>query len=476
MYLKGIKIVVVIFFLAGSAVFAEDVAYKIEVKINKFKDNVCYLGYPYGDKKYIADTAKVNDQGVFVFEGTKPLDGGLYFIYSPKNLYFDLIVAESKFSLETDTLDYIQNMKTTGTLENKVFFDFQRFMRDKQKVAGELSERLKNASNEVDKAMINTQLKDMDTEVRSYRAQIFEEYPNTFAAKFIKSTIAIEVPEGPQDESGKDLDPNFAYKYYKKHFFDNIDFSDSRMLRTPNFYGKIDEYMEKLTVKHPDSIIESAHTIIEKSRANNEVFRYCVVNLTYKYETSNIMGMDAVFVDLSENYYLKGEAFWADSTLLAKITDRIDRIKPNLIGNLAPKMVLLDTLMKPMSLYSIKSDYIVLYFYDPDCGHCKKKTPLLKELYDTKLKNMGVEVVAADIKKEVDKWKKYIKEQKLNWINLSDPEVRSNFRYEYNIETTPQIYILDSNKKIIAKKLDVEQIEEFINKQIEFKSKNQNPG
>lgn len=476
MFLKGIKIVVVIFFLAGSAVFAEDMAYKIEVKINKFKDDICYLGYPYGDKKYIADTANVNDQGVFVFEGTKPLDGGLYFIYSPKNLYFDLIVAESKFSLETDTLDYIQNMKTTGTLENKVFFDFQRFMREKQKVAGELSERLKNASNEVDKAMINTQLKDMDTEVRSYRTQIFEEYPNTFVAKFIKSTIAIEVPEGPKDESGKDLDPNFAYRYYKKHFFDNIDFSDSRMLRTPNFYGKIDEYMEKLTVKQPDSIIESAHTIIEKSRANDEVFRYCVVNLTYKYETSNIMGMDAVFVDLSENYYLKGEAFWADSTLLAKITDRVDRIKPNLIGNLAPKMVLLDTLMKPVSLYTIKSDYIVLYFYDPDCGHCKKKTPELKKLYDSSLKSMGVEVVAADIKKEVDKWKKYIKDQNLTWINLSDPEVRSNFRYEYNIETTPQIYILDSNKKIIAKKLDVEQIEEFINKQIEFKSKNQNPG
>jgi hypothetical protein len=87
-----------------------------------------------------------------------------------------------------------------------------------------------------------------------------------------------------------------------------------------------------------------------------------------------------------------------------------------------------------------------------------------------------VVVVAADIKKESEKWKKYIRDQKLDWINLADPNMRSNFRYEYNIETTPQIYILDGQKRIIAKKLDVEQIEDFIKKQIEISARNQNPG
>jgi hypothetical protein len=89
---------------------------------------------------------------------------------------------------------------------------------------------------------------------------------------------------------------------------------------------------------------------------------------------------------------------------------------------------------------------------------------------------MGVEVVAANVKKDVDKWKKYVKEQDLGWVNIADPHVRSNFRYEYNLETTPIIYVLDNQKKIIAKKLDVDQIEEFINKQIEIKAKNQNAG
>ncbi len=470
-------IILTLFFIVGvSSANAEDSAYRIEVKINNFQGDVCYLGYPYGDKKYLADTAKINDGGIFVFEGSKPLDGGVYFIYSPKNLYFDLIVAEPNFSLETDTVNLIKHMKPTGSLENKVFFDFQQFMREKQKLAGEISKQLKDSTDQDEQDRLKEQLKTLDGEVKSFRATIMEKYPETFAVKFIKSTIDVEVPTPPMDENGNAINPNFGYNYYKAHYFDNMDFSDKKILRTPNFYSKIEDYLEKYTVKHPDSIIASAHNIIEMARANDDVFRYCVVTITYKYETSKIMGLDEVFVDLSESYYLSGDAFWADSTLTAKITDRVNRLKPNLLGKPAPKMMLLDTLLKPISLYALKSDYFVLYFYDPDCGHCKKKTPLLKELYDAKLKDLGVTVIAANIKKDVDKWKKYIKEQDLNWINMADPKVRSNFRYEYNIESTPVIFILDSQKKIIAKKLDVEQVEGFIKRQIEIKSKSQNPG
>ena len=478
MIIRFCKLILVVLILVNSTLFAQEQAYKIEVKVDNFQGKVCYLGYPYGPKKYLADTAEINNEGAFIFDGTKELDGGLYFVYSPapNSLYFDVILAETEFKLHTDTLDLIANMKSEGSKENEVFFEFQRFMREKQKIGGELSTNLKETTDQAEKDKLTAKLKEMDAEVKEYRSNILSSYPETFAATFIKSTIQVEVPESPKDEEGSEIDPNFSYKYYKAHYFDNIDFADSRLLRTPNFHSKIEDYLEKMTVKHPDSIISSAHTIIEKSRANDEIFRYCVVNLTSKYETSNIMGMDAVFVDLADSYYLSGDAFWADSALIAKIDDRVARIKPNLLGKQAPRMILLDTLEQPRSLYSMKANYFVLYFYDPDCGHCKKKTPVLRDLYNEKLKSMGVEVVAANIKKDVNKWKKYVRDQKLNWTNLADPHIRSNFRYEYNLETTPIIYVLDDEKKIIAKKLDVDQLEEFINKQIEMKTKAQNAG
>jgi peroxiredoxin len=200
-----------------------------------------------------------------------------------------------------------------------------------------------------------------------------------------------------------------------------------------------------------------------------------VVTITNKYETSNIMGMDAVFVDLAERYYLNGDAFWADEELLGKISKRVNALKPTLIGNDAPMMVLQDTSMNRVALQSIRSDYVVLSFYDPDCGHCKKKTPALNKLYNEKLKDMGVEVLGACTVTDVDKWKKYVRDNDLNWINAADPQLRSNFRADYNLDSTPKIFVVDHEKKIIAKRLDVDQLEEFIKKH-QGLDKNQNPG
>ncbi len=434
-----------------------------------------YLGYPYGDKKYIQDTASADSNRKFIFTGDSVLTGGIYFIYNPNGVYFDIVVNEPSFSLETDTLDFIGKMRVTDSRENQVFFGFQKFMREKQAEAKSINSQLKADPDGPDAEKLKNQLRDLDVEVKKYRSDLIEKNSSTFAAKFISATEEIVVPDPPKDADGKDIDPTFRYRYYKSHYFDHIDFSDERMLRTPIFHTKVDDYLEKLTVKHPDSIAVSARYIIDKSRANPNVFRYCLVTITNKYETSNIMGMDAVFVDLAEMYYLNGYAFWADEELTSKISKRVNELKPTLIGKQAPNMVLLDTSMNRVTLESIRSDYVVLYFYDPDCGHCKKKTPALNKLYNEKLKDMGVEVLGACTVTDIDKWKKYIKDNDLNWVNAADPQLRSNFRAEYNIDSTPKIFVVDGEKKIIAKRLDVDQLEDFI-KRHQGVDKGQNPG
>ena len=67
---------------------------------------------------------------------------------------------------------------------------------------------------------------------------------------------------------------------------------------------------------------------------------------------------------------------------------------------------------------------------------------------------------------DLEKWKKFVNEKSLDWINVADPFYRSNFRKEYNIVSFPTIYILDRDKKIIGKRIGVEQLDEFINARI----------
>jgi peroxiredoxin len=181
---------------------------------------------------------------------------------------------------------------------------------------------------------------------------------------------------------------------------------------------------------------------------------------------SKIMGFDAVYVHLVEDYYSKGLTPWVDSVQLFKITDRGRILKPLLIGKEARNIQLADTTLKTMhSLYDIKNRYTILCFWDPDCGHCKKEVPKLADAYH-KMKSEGidVQVYAATIMsiEEMKKWTDFINEHHLDWINVGDPYRQNNFRFEWDIQSTPQLYVLDKNKKIIAKRIGAEQVEDFI--------------
>ena len=86
--------------------------YRIKIHVQGLKDSVCYMGNYYGQYQYVKDTARANADGELVFEGTENLPGGIYFIVLPKKEFFDFIVNnEQVFSLETDTADFVKNMK-----------------------------------------------------------------------------------------------------------------------------------------------------------------------------------------------------------------------------------------------------------------------------------------------------------------------------------------------------------------------------
>ncbi len=222
--------------------------------------------------------------------------------------------------------------------------------------------------------------------------------------------------------------------------------------------------MDKLTPQTPDSINISTDYLISKAQANKEVFKYVVYWLTYTYESSNIMGMDAVFVHMVEKYYVTKQAYWVDSTQLYKITNRAYTLKPLLLGKNAPAIVMQDSTGKNISLYDVKSKYTILIFWDHGCGHCKKEVPKLAELYHKSLKSKGVQVYAIETEDKPDDWKKFIIENKLDWINVHQPDQyqRAVTKKIYDIYSTPVIYLLDEKKIIKAKRIDAEQLENFI--------------
>jgi thiol-disulfide isomerase/thioredoxin len=440
--------------------------YEIKVHINHLRDSAIYLGNHYGEKQYVRDTVKLDQNGWATFSGKDSLPGGIYLIVLPGKTYFEILVNNEKFTVETDTIDYVLNMKITNSLENKLFNEHQRFLIDKTKESQELKVRLDaNKDNKDSTEAIRKKINDLDKDVKQYRFEIMNKYPNTFMTKILKTMQDPEVPESVKQEAkGNDtLSQAIQFRWYKSHYLENIDFSDERLLRTPIFYNKVKTYTQQLTVPMPDSIIVSCDTIIERARANKEVFKYCVATLTNFYETSNIMGYDKVFVHLAEKYYLSKDAFWADSTLKAKIQERVEKIKPNILGTPAHNLAMPDTALQMHELYKVKAKYTILVFWDPTCSHCKVEVPKLSQYYDSvKAKGVSIEVFAIGIESDIELWKKFIRDNKLKWLNVSDLYNQTNFRAYYDIYSTPVIYLLDDQKRIIAKRLDTEKIRDFI--------------
>ncbi len=463
MRLKKLLPVLAGILLVSFPAFSQE-GYNVKVKISGLRDSLCYLANYFGEKQYLKDSCNADAQGNLTCKGSEKLPGGIYLVVLPGKKYFEIIIdKQQQFSVETTSEEYVKDMKIKGSTDNELFYDYLRFINGKSKEIEPLRAEYEQVKNDKEKAEpIRAKMAAIDSAVFNYKNNLETKNPDFLLTKVFKATTEVPLPDAPLNPDGT-KDSIFLYNYYKQHYFDNIDLQDDRLLYTPVLHPKLEQYFKKMTLQMPDSINKEADSLIARLKPGSEMFKYVVWWITNTYETSNIMGMDAVFVHMAETYYTKEKAYWVDEAQLFKIQDRAKILKPILIGKKVKNLVLNDSSNVPHALYDIKTKYTVLYFWDPDCGHCQKITPKLSDLYN-EMKGKGLEVYAVCTEVEMDKWKKFIKEKELKFINVADPQLHNNFRHEFDITTTPQIFLLDEQKVIIAKRIEVETLREILDK------------
>ena len=456
--------------------------YEIKIKIIGLQDTMVLLGHHFKDAHtlYPDDTVIVNKKGEGVFSGKEPFSGGMYFIYLPNGKYFDILLNENqKFEIIADTSTKTENIKVKGSIENELFNDYRVFMINKQDEAAALRKKKENAPTEGEKEEIEKQIDSIRVAFENKMEYIITNYSNTFFARFLKGTQDVKIPDPPKDEKGNIIDSAFQYYYYKNHYFDNFDFTDPRMLRTPLYEEKINTFTDRVIPQIPDSLIKACDMLIEGTRASEELFRYMLVSLFNKYAKSEIMGMDAVYIHIADKYYIK-EAHWSDTAFINDLKERVIKVKPLLLGKVAPNSRLVnvpselfvmakeDTALKKnpyvgqfFNIHDVEAKYLAIIFWSVDCGHCKKSLPKLYEIYE-KYKDIGFNVLAVHMLIDKEKWTDYINENEFySWINAWNP-YSHQYKEDYDARSTNIIYLLDKDKKIIAKHIGAEQVEDII--------------
>lgn len=490
------NIFLVSFILCSTFTFGQ----KLKFKVVGQKDTTIHLVKYYGKNLYYADTANIKG-GIVEFDGKKQKPGILA-VLLPGQKYFEFIYNNEDVNIETEGPDFIKTMKVKKSEENKVFVAYMNYLIEKRTQTNKLSEERSKIKNEKDQAYIDltNKMKAINEEVEKYQYDLIANNKEKLVSKIVKMSMEVKIPEAPKDANGKVIDSLFQYHYYKAHFFDNIDLKDERLVNSPIFQNKIETYFGKtMMVQHWDTIIKYGFEFCDRLDQKTKTFEFCVTWITSTYEKSNIMGMDKVFNRMGERYYCstnsegRSPAFWMPAEKLEELCEKVSVQKNLVMGVVPPNIRLRDTTdVNWKDFYSLKSEYTVIYFWDAECGHCKKTTPKLEKLYTEKLKARNVEVfaVAKAIGEDFKLWKKFIKENNLTFINvglseslykaaLEDarkfvPEFTTldalNFSKTYDIYSTPRIFVLDKDKKIVAKQLSISQLEDFLDKMQNIKN------
>jgi thiol-disulfide isomerase/thioredoxin len=476
-----------ILFIAGTG-FSQ----KIRLKVTGAKDTTVFLTKYYGSKLFYADTAEMKG-GVVEFDA-KDQKPGMFALYMPDQKYFEFIINNEEVQMETALADLNGAMKVKKSEENRIFITYIQFLTEQRKKATEITEKRKLVAKEDPQYKVYTDELDAITKgVVSYQENLIKTNPTKLVSKVIKASMEVKIPDAPKNDKGEVIDQMWQLNWYRKHFWDNIDLTDDRLVNTPVFGQKVETFFGKtMIVPHPDSILVVAIPFIDGLKKGSEVFKYTVDYLTNFAGKSNQMGMDKVYLNMVKRYYCakdekgKSFAFWMPESKIETACEDIDVKLKLVLGVRPPNIILPDTNEVWRDFYSLKSDYTILYFWEPDCGHCKKSTPKLQRLYEEKLKARNVEIFAVGkaTGDDYDKWIKFIKDNKLSFINvaLTQPLYEAaledatrfvpkyttieslNYHTTYDVVATPRIFLLDKDKKIVGKQLSISQLEDMLDR------------
>ncbi|MEM9894725.1 MAG: DUF5106 domain-containing protein [Bacteroidota bacterium] len=461
----GLPILIFIFFSFMQRISCLAQGYRIDVALGSNPRESVFMGYYFNGKTYVKDSASVLANGSYTFQGSESLDKGMYFIADGSTLLFDFLVGlDQQFEFQLAEGSFSE-LKVIGDEENKLFFESIRFNSQRKKEVTPLLTMIKDSTlSKSEKQNAQRKIASINQQVANYQERIILQYPESILATLFKSQRKVVLPSDLVGQQGQDSQRKKLY-YYKNHFWDDFDLGDPVLLRLAGtvYKDKVDEYLDQLIVPVQDSLKIAVDYLIEKAKAEQDTYQYLVWHLTTKYQSSKIMGMEEIYVHLVDTYFETGEMdFWANEKLKENLLEKADQYRNSLVGMIAPNLILQGPEGQPKALHDLPNKYTVVYFYDPDCGHCKKETPVLKSFYDATRYDVGIYTVSADT--STSKMKKYIDKMELGkWVNTNGTRTYSiSYQKVYDAFTTPTIYLLNGRKEIIAKKIAASQLEEVL--------------
>ncbi|QZE13261.1 redoxin family protein [Halosquirtibacter laminarini] len=425
-----------------------------------------------GSKIFLLDSVML-DSGKGVIPTKNVKGAGLYILYVDKEHHKEILISNDfDFTVYGSLSSQLNIRKIDGSKESEYFLLYEDWLSAARERMKSYQMQYKVYKTNKDSVQsIKDRILSLNKDVQAFIQKESSRSSTVFYSDFIRATQPVKLPKALYGNAKKDTVLwKRQYQFMVAHYFDHINLSNAAFVRTPILQNTMDKYLKDILVPTPDSIGPALLHVIEKSKQNDEVYKFVANYLLTSSINSKIMGMDKVFVQIASQNQLRSGQALVDSVNYKKIKDKVTSISPVLIGANAHNLHLQRPDGSDISLFDMHGQLHVVVFWEPNCSHCKKLIPELYEKAFTKYFADGVDFFAVNTQQDTAKWKNFLSEKHLNdWVNVYDMYGNSFMHHYYNVTTTPKLFLLDQDMKIVAKDIGVETLMNILAEKLDKK-------
>lgn len=369
--------------------------------IDNQHDSVYYFTQYHGSMNIMLDTLYLKN-GMLRYKSKAKLPEGIYLLTINQNVpVLEVLVGKKqRFSVIINNLDDLNSAKVKGAKESANYCKLMAKVRQTDLNIRALENEKEHFSDNMRK--IDSLKNDLDS---------FEE-----SLKIRRKGAFINLVINSIKRRGFD------------DYWDGFVLDDARILTYPLIDNKLDTYFDNLYAD-ADKINAEIDKLIAKTGDCVEVRDYLIWYFYKKYYLPKYMNLDDVYIHIVDEYFLKLEMSNVSESVVNLMADRANYLENLKIGAKLPEIG---------DLYSIDAEYITVIFYDKTCKKCAQEGRILEE---TRQNHPEMVIFPVEI----------------------NSGIKENIMSEYDIQTTPTIYVLDRNKHILAKRIKAGQVEQILN-------------
>ena len=450
--------------------------FEFKVKIIPLSYKKLLLGCNIGEKQYIADSAIVNQKGEAIFKSKFAFPQGIYMLLNDKfeKLFNIIIDSNQHFSLNID-LSNPQQPKYVfiNSPENNIVVEYNQLQKEYFTEFRTTKELLINANDADDIVKYKLALDTIDKKIKALRTNTIKNNPNSFFSKVLVAMYEPVLPDSLKVQKNRN-DTIRARQYVRDHFWDGVEFWDTRLIYTPFFMDKVKKYFIEVAGYKTKEITKDIDYMLSYASGSDLMTQMLLNNFIQGSLSHMYKWNDSVYVHLFEKYIGPKNYSWISAKEREKLSEKAYYMMGKMIGSGAPDIELNNLDSVKSTLYNLKSKYTILAFWDPKCHHCRETLPQMDSMYKKMWKQKGVKVfsVATQSDGTIQDWYDYINEHHLQaWENVyssSADEQQSmqlgkpSVTQKYDVWYFPSFFVLDSEKRFVAKKLNYQQMVDFL--------------